>query len=84
MNFEEQISAFMDGALSPGEETEFLHILSVSPEKRGLFHSFLGTRSAFAADARTAAVPSHLDMAILGAAGVLGTAGAVSAGAAGA
>ncbi len=83
MNFEEQISAFMDGALTSGEETEFLHILSVSPEKRALFHSYLGTRSVFAADARSAAVPSHLDMAILGAAGAA-AGGAAAGGAIGA
>ncbi|MBR9977034.1 MAG: hypothetical protein KFH87_03015 [Bacteroidetes bacterium] len=79
MNFEERISAFMDGALSPGEETEFLHILSVSPDKRALFHSYLDQRAAFIADARSTTVPSHLDMAVLGAAGVLGAGTAAAA-----
>ncbi|MDT8323777.1 MAG: hypothetical protein RRA94_06690 [Bacteroidota bacterium] len=81
MNFEEHISAFLDGALSPAEETEFLHILSVSPEKRALFHSYLGVQSAMAADARTSAVPSHLDSAVLAAAG-LAAGGAAAGGAA--
>lgn len=79
MNFEERISAFMDGALSPGEETEFLHILSVSPDKRALFHSYLDQRAAFVADARSTTVPSHLDMAVLGAAGILGAGTAAAA-----
>jgi hypothetical protein len=70
MIFEEQISAFLDGALSPAEESDFLHILSVSPEKRELFHSWLGVQSAMAADARSAAVPSKLDAAVFAAAGL--------------
>ncbi len=61
MNFEEQISAFIDGALNANEEVDFLHILSVSPEKRALFHSYLGMQGMFAADAQQAAVPSSLD-----------------------
>lgn len=83
MNFEEQISAFMDGALTAQEETEFLHILSVSPEKRALFHSYQGVRAAFVSNTRTAAVPSALDAAILGAAGLTigAAAGAGTAGA---
>ena len=84
MNFEEHISAFLDGALSPAEETEFLHILSVSPEKRALFHSYLGVQSVMAADARSSAVPSHLDSAVLAAAGIVGGAAAGGAAAGGA
>ena len=84
MTFEEQISAFMDGALTPQEETEFLHILSVSPEKRALFHSYQGVRAAMVGDARTAAVPTGLDAAILGAAGLARAIGGAAAGAAGA
>jgi len=57
MEFEEQISAFMDSALSPDEEADLLHILSVSPDKRALFHSHLATRRAFIADMQTVAVP---------------------------
>lgn len=82
MNFEEQISAFIDGALTQQEETEFLHILSVSPEKRALFHSYQGVRAAFVSNARTSSVPAQLDAAILGAAGVIGAAGGVAGGAA--
>ncbi len=82
MNFEEQISAFMDGALTPQEETEFLHILSVSPEKRALLHSYQGVRAAFVSSARSSSVPSQLDAAILGAAGVIGAAGGAAGGAA--
>jgi hypothetical protein len=82
MNFEEQISAFMDGALTQQEETEFLHILSVSPEKRALLHSYQGVRASLVSDARTSSVPSQLDAAILGAAGVIGAAGGVAGGAA--
>ncbi|MBN1447129.1 MAG: hypothetical protein JXA28_04305 [Bacteroidetes bacterium] len=81
MNFEEQISAFMDGALSAQEESDFLHILSVSPEKRALFHSYMGVRSAITADARSAAVPTHLDKAVLGAAAAITAGGAASGGA---
>lgn len=83
MEFEEYVSAFLDGALSPSEETEFLHILSVSPEKRAMLHQHLGLRSMLAADARVASVPSHLDAAILGAAGIgagIGAAGGAAAG----
>ncbi len=82
MNFEEHISAFLDGALSPAEETEFLHILSVSPEKRALFHSYLSVQSVIAADARTSAVPSHLDSVVLAAAGIAAAGGAAAGGAA--
>lgn len=75
----------MDGALSAEQETEFLHILSVSPEKRALFHSYMGVRSAIKADARGSAVPDHLDRAVLGAAGAaMGGAAAGGAAAGGA
>ena len=66
MNFEEQVSSFMDMALSPGEEEEFLHILSVSPDKREVFHSYLGTHAAFVADLRSTTVPARLDAVVLG------------------
>jgi hypothetical protein len=84
MVFEEQISAFLDGALTAGEETEFLHILSVSPEKRELFHSYLGVHNAMVADMRHTAVPARLDAAVFAAAGIAGagTATATAAGAA--
>ncbi|MCB2203560.1 hypothetical protein KQI65_02335 [bacterium] len=82
MIFEEHISAFLDGALSAAEETEFLHILSVSPEKRELFHAHLGVKSALAADARSSAVPSKLDAAVFAAAGGAAAGGAAAGGAA--
>ena len=80
MVFEEQISAFIDGALTAGEETEFLHILSVSPEKRELFHSYMGVHNTLAADIRQTSVPAHLDAAVFAAAGVVaaGVAGATT------
>ncbi len=66
MTIEEHISAFMDRALTPAEEAELMHTLSVSPEKLAMFHEYLGTRAAFVADLQTAAVPAHLDAAVLG------------------
>ena len=82
MHFEEQISAFMDGALGANEETEFLHILSVSPEKRALLHEYMSLRSMIAADARAVTVPAHLDAAVLGAAGLTMAGGLATGGAA--
>jgi hypothetical protein len=79
MQFEEQVSAFIDGALGAEAETEFLHILSVSPEKRALLHEYLSLKSMIAADARAITVPPALDAAVLGAAG-LGLAGGIAAG----
>lgn len=79
MMLEEQISAFLDGALAPAEESDLLHILSVSPEKRAVLHSFLGMRSAFSADMRATSVPPALDAAILAAAGAGMAAGAAAA-----
>jgi hypothetical protein len=79
MQFEEHISAFIDGALGAAEETEFLHILSVSPEKRALLHEYLSLKSMLAADARAITVPPSLDAAVLGAAG-LGAAAGIAAG----
>jgi len=70
MNFEEQISSFIDGALSTEAESELLHILSVSPEKIALLHDHLRLRTMFASDSRASAVPSQLDAAILGSAGL--------------
>lgn len=67
MTFEEQISAFMDHALGVDEEAEFLHILSISPDKRDLFHSFMNVRTAFVSDMQATTVPAHLDAAILNA-----------------
>jgi hypothetical protein len=66
MEFEEHLSAFMDSALAPEEEAELLHILSVSPDKRALFHSYLSTHRAFVADMQATTVPARLDAAILG------------------
>ncbi|MCZ7557627.1 MAG: hypothetical protein M5R41_14610 [Bacteroidia bacterium] len=80
MQFEEHISAFIDGALDAAEETEFLHILSVSPEKRALLHEYLSLKSMLAADARAITVPPSLDAAVLGAAGVGTAAGLAAAG----
>jgi hypothetical protein len=79
MQFEEHISAFIDGALGAEEETEFLHILSVSPEKRALLHEYLSLKSMLAADARAITVPPSLDAAVFGAAG-LGAAAGLAAG----
>jgi len=65
MSFEENISAFMDFALSPDEEADFLHILSISPEKREVFHSYMGVRAAVLMDMKSTTVPTNLDVAVL-------------------
>lgn len=64
MKIEEQISAFMDQALSPEEETELLHVLAVSPEKRNLFRSYNNLKFAALSDIRTTSVPPILDQNI--------------------
>jgi hypothetical protein len=71
MNIEEQISAFMDNALTLEEEAQFLHVLAVSPDKLELFHSHLDMRAAFVADIGSVSVPPALDAAVLGHAGLL-------------
>lgn len=65
MNIEEQISAFMDRALSPQEETELLHVLAVSPDKRDLFRSYNNLKYAAMNDVRSTNVPPHVDQNIL-------------------
>jgi hypothetical protein len=82
MDFEEKISAFMDGALETADEIEFLHILSVSPEKRALLHTHLAIRSMIASDARAMSVPARVDKAVLSAAGLILAGGAAAAGSA--
>ncbi len=76
MTIEEQTSAFMDRALSPNEEAEFLHILSVSPDKREVFRSFNNLRFAVQEDIRSTSVPPRLDQSIL--AGIAASTAAVS------
>ena len=65
MTFEEQTSAFLDRALTPEAEADFLHILSISPEKRELFRSFHAIRAMVQDDIRASSVPSHLDAKVM-------------------
>jgi hypothetical protein len=80
-SFDERLSAFLDRALTTDEEADLLHILSVSPDKRAALHELLDVRASFAADLAQLTVPTHLDAAVLAAAGLTaaGTAAAVGA-----
>jgi hypothetical protein len=80
-SFDERLSAFLDRALTPDEEADLLHILSVSPDKRTALHDMLDIRATFAADLAQETVPTHLDAAVLAAAGFTAATTAAATGA---
>ncbi len=82
MNIDELCSAFLDHALTPDQEAELFHLLSVSPEKREVLRSFGGLKEAAQKDLLSTTVPAALDQRVL--AGIEAISGSASAPVAGA
>lgn len=81
MNIDELCSAFLDNALTPEQEAELFHLLSVSPEKREVLRSFGGLKEAVQKDLLSTTVPSALDARVLsGIAALSGTTAGPAAG----
>ena len=57
MTANDLILQFLDGSLNSEQEAEFLHILSVSPERRELLRGYMRQRDLFASDMKAISVP---------------------------
>jgi hypothetical protein len=57
MTANDLILQFLDGSLNSEQEAEFMHILSVSPERRELLRSYMRQRDLFASDMKAITVP---------------------------
>jgi hypothetical protein len=57
MTANDLILQFLDGSLNSEQEAEFMHILSVSPERRELLRSYMRQRDLFASDMQAITVP---------------------------
>ncbi len=64
MTLNERILDFMDGSLSPHDEAELLHTLSVSPEKRGVLRDFMSQKSLLASDRESLSVPYEAEQSL--------------------